>query len=218
MNEELISKKELLDLTGISYGQLYRWKRKSLIPEEWFIRKSSYTGQETFFPKERVLQRIERILQMKDDLSLDALADVFSPTPGDMVLSMQELIDRNIVSKVALDLYLDTVSLDLREGGAATQVAFERMVSIYVLDKLLRNGDISLDEGRLLVKTLELYFPGQAGTDCGLRLIRKMGVPLFILVPNNGEIYSDEEVRTVARLSMSVCVEELKLKIGGSGQ
>lgn len=48
MEEDLISKKELLDETGISYGQLYRWKRKQLIPEEWFIRKSTFTGQETF--------------------------------------------------------------------------------------------------------------------------------------------------------------------------
>lgn len=53
MTDDLISKKELLDLTGISYGQLYRWKRKNLIPEEWFIRKSSYTGQETFFQNNR---------------------------------------------------------------------------------------------------------------------------------------------------------------------
>ena len=52
MDEELISKKELLELTGISYGQLYRWKRKGLIPEDWFIRKSTYTGQETFFSAE----------------------------------------------------------------------------------------------------------------------------------------------------------------------
>ena len=57
-NEELISKKELLELTGISYGQLYRWKRKGLIPEDWFVRKSSYTGQETFFPRGKVLYRI----------------------------------------------------------------------------------------------------------------------------------------------------------------
>jgi predicted DNA-binding transcriptional regulator AlpA len=31
--EELISKKEVLELTGISYGQFYRWKREGLIPE-----------------------------------------------------------------------------------------------------------------------------------------------------------------------------------------
>ena len=52
---ELISKKQLLSKTGISYGQLYRWKRERLIPEEWFMKQSSYTGQETFFPKRNVL-------------------------------------------------------------------------------------------------------------------------------------------------------------------
>ncbi len=62
MEEELISKKEILDMTGISYGQLYRWKRKELIPEEWFIKKSSYTGQETFFPREKIINRINKIM------------------------------------------------------------------------------------------------------------------------------------------------------------
>ena len=35
MEEDLISKKELLERYSISYGALYRWKRKGLIPEEW---------------------------------------------------------------------------------------------------------------------------------------------------------------------------------------
>ena len=33
MDEELISKKELLETFGISYGALYRWKRMGLIPK-----------------------------------------------------------------------------------------------------------------------------------------------------------------------------------------
>ena len=79
MENELISKKELLELTGISYGQLYRWKRKNLIPEEWFVRKSTFTGQETFFPKESMLARIDKIKGMKEDRSLDDIAGMFSP-------------------------------------------------------------------------------------------------------------------------------------------
>jgi len=55
--EDLISKKDLLTEMDISYGQLYRWKRKKLIPEEWFMKKSTYTGHETFFPRERILER-----------------------------------------------------------------------------------------------------------------------------------------------------------------
>ena len=45
MVSELISKKEVLEKYGISYGALYRWKRIGLIPEDWFIRKSTVTGQ-----------------------------------------------------------------------------------------------------------------------------------------------------------------------------
>ena len=74
MEQELISKKELLERYGISYGALYRWKRKGLIPEEWFIKKSTVTGQETFFPKLLICERVEMILGQKDDLSLDELA------------------------------------------------------------------------------------------------------------------------------------------------
>ena len=74
MEQELLSKKELLERYGISYGALYRWKRKGLIPEDWFIKKSTVTGQETFFPKVLICERVEMILGQKDDLSLDELA------------------------------------------------------------------------------------------------------------------------------------------------
>ncbi len=73
--EELISKKELLAKYGISYGALYRWKRMGLIPEDWFLKKAVTTGQETFFPKERICERVELIQSRKDDQSLQALAD-----------------------------------------------------------------------------------------------------------------------------------------------
>ena len=78
MEQELISKKELLEKYAISYGALYRWKRKGLIPEDWFIKKSTVTGQETFFPRELVCERIELIKKQKDDVSLDELSDHFS--------------------------------------------------------------------------------------------------------------------------------------------
>ncbi len=57
-------KKELLDATGISYGQLYRWKRERLIPDQWFVKRSAFTGQETFLPR-RAVERIEFILETR---------------------------------------------------------------------------------------------------------------------------------------------------------
>ena len=81
--DHLISKKDLLAVMGISYGQLYRWKRQRLIPEEWFLKQSAYTGQETFFPREQILSRIQSILELKDKYSLDELARLLSPqAPG----------------------------------------------------------------------------------------------------------------------------------------
>ena len=76
MEQELISKKELLEMYGISYGALYRWKRKGLIPEEWFIKKSTVTGQETFFPRRLICERMELIKAQKDDISLDGISDL----------------------------------------------------------------------------------------------------------------------------------------------
>ena len=78
MEQELISKKDLLLRSGISYGALYRWKRKGLIPEDWFIKKATVTGQETFFPAKLICERVELIKSQKDELSLDELARSFS--------------------------------------------------------------------------------------------------------------------------------------------
>ena len=72
--EDLISKKEVLEKYGISYGALYRWKRMGLIPEAWFIRKSTATGQETFFRRDQVCPRVELILSRRDGTSLEQLA------------------------------------------------------------------------------------------------------------------------------------------------
>ena len=75
--EDLISKREVLETFGISYGALYRWKRMGLIPEEWFLKKATMTGQETFFPKELICERVELIQSKKDAHSLDELSRQF---------------------------------------------------------------------------------------------------------------------------------------------
>ena len=72
--EDLISKKEVLEQYGISYGALYRWKRMGLIPEAWFSRKSTTTGQETFFRRDQICPRLELILSRRDGTSLEKLA------------------------------------------------------------------------------------------------------------------------------------------------
>ena len=74
MEEDLISKKELLEQYQISYGALYRWKRMVLIPEAWFLHRSAPTGQETYFRRAQICPRIEQILREKERVSLEQLA------------------------------------------------------------------------------------------------------------------------------------------------
>jgi len=207
MNEEdLISKKELLELTGISYGQLYRWKRKNLIPEEWFVRKSSFTGQETFFPKDKILQRIERIKNMKDGLSLDELADVFSPSSNIQSLSPENLVERNIVTVLAMGLFEE-------ELGSQETLSFNDILTVYVLQKLLQSGEITREEGKMLITVMREHYGTLAAKPCELVLIRKMGVPLLFLAESAEQIYFDKDVKWIFRLPLAASMEELKLKI-----
>ncbi|BFH65529.1 YhbD family protein [Paenibacillus azoreducens] len=207
MNEEdLISKKELLELTGISYGQLYRWKRKNLIPEEWFVRKSSFTGQETFFPRDKILQRIERIKNMKDGLSLDELADMFSPNLGAESMSAVKLIERNIVTIFSLELFEE-------EMGQKELLSFNDILTVYVLHKLLQGGEITREEGKMLIAVMREHYGDLAAKPCELALIRKMGVPLLFLTESAEQIYFDKDVKWVFRLSLAASIEELKLKL-----
>ena len=80
-DRKLISKKDLLQRYGISYGALYRWKRMGLIPEEWFIKQSTQTGQETFFDEEVICERINMIIAAKDGISLEELSKKLKPHP-----------------------------------------------------------------------------------------------------------------------------------------
>ncbi|ALA71639.1 hypothetical protein GT50_16880 [Geobacillus stearothermophilus 10] len=206
MEQELISKKELLELTGISYGQLYRWKRKKLIPEEWFIRKSTFTGQETFFPKEKILARIEKIKELKDELSLDELAGMFAPDPAAVVLTKEEVIKRHIVSNVALQWLSDQL-------GDRQDVSFGQLLSLYIVDRLLRSGEINIEEGKNIWMMFESHYPKLQGKSCELVVLRKMGVTVCLLVEEAAGLYVEEGAKLVARLHVPTYIEELKLTI-----
>lgn len=206
MDAELISKKELLEQCGISYGQLYRWKRKQLIPEQWFIRKSTFTGQETFFPKNLILERIDKIINLKEDLSLDQLADKLSPALIGLEMRKHELIKRNIVSISVLDHYA-------KDASNETVFTFDLIVTLHTADQLLQAGDISLEEGAALVQTMRDNFEKFEGKACDLLFIRKMGVSWFALVSASSDVYLESGAKLVVRYPLGERIEKLKEKL-----
>jgi DNA-binding transcriptional MerR regulator len=204
MSEELISKKDLLELTNISYGQLYRWKRKNLIPEEWFIRKSTFTGQETFFPKEKILARIEKIQTMKENLSLDELADVFSPNLANLSINESDIIKKGIASQAVLNIFMENIQ-------GIKSFSFEQILSIYILEKLLRSGDINLDEGKMVLQVMNDHYRSMKTGE--LFFVRKLGISSCFIVSNVEGILFEKSTKLVTRISLTSCMEELKSKL-----
>lgn len=101
----MISKKDLLKEKNISYGQLYRWKREGLIPDEWFIKQSVSTGQETYFKRSQIIPRIDKILELKDNYQLDELKAFLNPDLNRREFTIRDLILIDEIDPIILKQY-----------------------------------------------------------------------------------------------------------------
>ncbi|MCE0740716.1 YhbD family protein [Bacillus sp. G16] len=202
MEEQLISKKELLEKTSISYGQLYRWKRKNLIPEEWFIRKSTFTGQETFFPREDILKRISMIQKMKENLSLDEMREMLSPKMKDVSMTADDLIHKGLISRTALDVF--------SEGSEKSVFSSRDLLSLYVLEGLLQSGNVSLAEAKMAAGVLKLHDAEEIKKQTELIVLRKLGVTTCFIATAADSILFESSVKVVERVDLAKASEELK--------
>lgn len=206
LDDRLISKKDLLKETGISYGQLYRWKRKNIIPESWFTRKSTFTGQETFFPRKEILARVEKIRQMKDELSLDELAEIFSESGSQVNVSEADLVADKIISEAAYNFYTSNY-------GEVSEPDFNEVLKIYIVDLLLSSGDFSMDEVKSFIELADDYkveFEKALGE---ITFTRKFGVTSCVLVSEPAKIFIERNTKVVKVVSLANMSEELKTKI-----
>lgn len=196
MEIELISKKELLQLTNISYGQLYRWKRKNLIPEDWFIKKSVSTGQETFFPKQQILERIAKIIELKDQVSLDELSEIFSPKVEEPGIEGRELLTKKIVSEQAVLLYqsMSEGEIDLDN--------LKDILMVKILEDYVVTGQITFDEGKMLYQFLNQHFAQLNGDKACLILIRHLGLPFVIGTLDREQVLLDQMDKTILEIEV----------------
>lgn len=215
-DEHLISKKEVLDQMGISYGQLYRWKRKGLIPESWFIRQSTFTGQETFFPKEKIVERIGRIKDMKGEHALDDLAEVISEHV-------------NVKLQVAFGKLRQLGWFDeelarccgVVEDEAGT-LSLRDALCLAVLKKLRRSS--REEEIELAGRTLNQAI-AKTGIDLTalegktLHLLRKqisgagISAEISVIVIARDELIVDPEMRQIDSIDLAVMLQQVKLDL-----
>lgn len=205
MDEELISKKEILDMTGISYGQLYRWKRKDLIPEDWFIKKSSYTGQETFFPKEKIIERINKIIELKDDIPLDELADMFSNKPKVKDVNEEYILEKGIVRSEVMALYKDI--LEEKET-----YSFKEVLMMYVLQNELDKGKVNLTEVEGMLKLIDREYSRLEEKNGSVYLIRRLGIGICVAAFEE-KIVIDDGSKITGEINIKNTIDAVKFKL-----
>lgn len=210
MEEELISKKEVLRLTGISYGQLYRWKRLGLIPEAWFIRRSTFTGQETFFPREKILRRIEEILRLKEEKPLEELVKLLAPEVIPTEVTYPDPLALSPIGPEAREL--------LWKPG---DYSFSELVALAGGAQAIRQG-AQPAEAKLLVELLR----AQAETirqPIGLTLVlaekvvdhEALSIRVAFGVLAREPLALDRDTRVKVRVDLEKVVEDVKKALGG---
>lgn len=202
MSEELISKKELLEEMNISYGQLYRWKRKKLIPEEWFIKKSVSSGQETFFPREKVIERITLILNSKDDISLDELADKLTYNIKNIKLNKNDIIKKNIVSISIINKLEEIIDLDENYNERS-------LFTLIIYNKLLNTGVLNLHEANEIILSIYKNYEKINKEKYTLIVKRKLGVCFYYILFAENDISIDSDAIEIVNIPFKDVLEKI---------
>lgn len=202
-----ISKKELLKTTGISYGQLYRWKREGLIPEEWFVKKSSPTGQETFFPKELILKRIQSIQTLKDHYSLEELAKLLSPEITNRIFTEEEL-----EAFTEIDISVAADFMDVLDKDTFTFIEVLVMITLcrwkeHGLIQETKLHDLIPNVAMAAAKITEIR------TTFLLLSVNREPYATFLVNPSpEGTLLLDQRIKILCQISLQELCNEIKLK------
>jgi hypothetical protein len=141
---------------------------------------------------------------MKEDLSLDDMAGIFSPNLEAMHLSKDEMVERSVVNKSTMDFLTGLY-------GNIEMFSFEKILYARILNKALQSGSISLEEGRLLLETLEEHYKKYEGRTCELIFLIKMGISSCFLISSPCEFYFETGTSIVFNINIANCIEELKI-------
>ncbi len=207
-DETLIAKKDVLEHADISYGQFYRWKRKGLIPESWFTRKSTFTGQETFLPRDLILDRIEAIKSLKDDHSLEEIAELLSPEPSKRTFQPEQLRQTGWIRPETLEHYRALT-------GDTGPYRFRDLALMELLETLERDTELQRTSVERLVATVwhsRVDF-GPEGSDWRLCLVEThQGETLGCLSPGP-EIEVDPTATVRLKLDLQPVLERIRRRL-----
>ena len=199
-----ISKKDLLKTTGISYGQLYRWKREGLMSEEWFVKRSSPTGQETYFPQEKILKRIHAIQQLKDSYSLEELARILTPEVSNRLFCEEDLEHFD-------ELDID-VAADFMDAMSKDSFVFLEVLVMIALSQAMVDSAITEEERTHAVSFLSKRMSELHSADYVLELLQAQGHLYILLKKEGSEVYLDDSLVAIRSIHLNELSNAIKLK------
>lgn len=200
----LISKKDLLNETGISYGQLYRWKREGLIPEEWFIKQPSFTGQETFFPKNKILNRIRAIQELKDKYSLEELAKILSPEVSERNFTTDDLGIIEEIDKSLIPAFI--------KGFEKNNFTYIEVIMMIAISELKRDNDISIGGIIDLVSGIKGYCENIKSTGYIFVLFDKAEDYYATIYQEETQFFLDSRLNVIKQFRLDDISSKMKLK------
>ncbi|HBG0291153.1 TPA: YhbD family protein [Clostridioides difficile] len=204
--EELISKKDLLSKTNISYGQLYRWKRKNIIPEEWFIKKSAFTGQETFFPRDKILERIELILSMKEETSLDDIANMFMKKDINKEFDIDFILSKEVICNYTKEIFQNLYKKEQSIGK-------KELLILSIIEKFLVKSIITFEELKLIVNIIEENFVSIYNENGKIYLFRKFGVPFVVGCLDYKKVKFEKDVVKIIEINLTKEINDISIKL-----
>lgn len=204
--EELISKKDLLSKTNISYGQLYRWKRKNIIPEEWFIKKSAFTGQETFFPRDKILERIELILSMKEETSLDDIANMFMKKDINKEFDIDFILSKEVICNYTKEIFQNLYKKEQSIGK-------KELLILSIIQKFLVKSIITFEELKLIVNIIEENFTSIYNESGKIYLFRKFGVPFVVGCLDYKKVKFEKDVVKIIEVDLTKEINDISIKL-----
>lgn len=204
--EELISKKDLLSKTNISYGQLYRWKRKNIIPEEWFIKKSAFTGQETFFPRDKILERIELILSMKEETSLDDIANMFMKKDINKEFDIDFILSKEVICNYTKEIFQNLYKKEQSIGK-------KELLILSIIEKFLVKSIITFEELKLIVNIIEENFVSIYNENGKIYLFRKFGVPFVVGCLDYKKVKFEKDVVKIIEIDLTKEINDISIKL-----
>uniref|UniRef100_UPI001033AD5F DUF4004 family protein n=1 Tax=Clostridioides difficile TaxID=1496 RepID=UPI001033AD5F len=179
---------------------------KNIIPEEWCIKKSAFTGQETFFPRDKILERIELILSMKEETSLDDIANMFMKKDINKEFDIDFILSKEVICNYTKEIFQNLYKKEQSIGK-------KELLILSIIEKFLVKSIITFEELKLIVNIIEENFTSIYNESGKIYLFRKFGVPFVVGCLDYKKVKFEKDVVKIIEVDLTKEINDISIKL-----